>query len=59
MTNNISDLMDTLDAAVFSWDTFLDKANIDSLKYYLDRWNSQIKVFESTTEQLSAKDSFI
>lgn len=59
MTNDINDVMDTLDAAVFSGDTFLDKDNLESFKNYLERWNSKVKDLESTTKQLSVKDSFI
>lgn len=59
MTNDINEIMDTLDAAVFSGDTFLNKENLENLKHFLERWNSQVKVFESTGEQLSVKDSFI
>lgn len=59
MTNDINDVMDTLDAAVFSGDTFLDKDNLENFKHYIERWNNQLKVLESTTNQLSVKDSFI
>ena len=59
MTNDINEVMDTLDAAVFSGDTFLNKENLENFKHFLERWNSQVKVLESTGENIFATDSFV
>lgn len=53
MTNDINEVMDTLDAAVFSGDTFLNKDNLKSLKDCLKRWNAQVEMLELTENNIT------
>lgn len=42
----LHDYCEGLDAAMFSGDAFMEKANRERLLYYMARWQRQLKVWE-------------
>jgi hypothetical protein len=53
MHPNDEEAFQTIDAAFFSGDTFHDKVNLDLVKYFMERWQKEIKNIEKLNgEQL-------
>jgi len=42
MNDYLENLFDSIDAAIFSGDSFYNTKSLNRLVYYLDRWNKQI-----------------
>jgi len=55
MKQQIEDSLETIDAAIFTGDTFQDKEDRDTLTAYLERWLAEIKFIELEYQE-SLKD---
>jgi len=51
MDKHTEQLLDELDSAVFSSDTFLDKESLERLQYYVNRWQRESQNIQTFLEQ--------
>lgn len=50
MNNDIIDVLDTIDAAVFSGDTFHDAETLEHFRYLLVRWTKEADLITKLNE---------
>lgn len=51
MDKYLDDLCDSLDASVFSGDKLHDIKSLGEFKFYLDRWNKEVKNIEKLIQK--------
>lgn len=61
MRQHIEDACETIDAAMFTGDSFDDAVNREELQHYIDRWIAQLEVLQglaatSTLEDMDVDD---
>jgi len=57
--NSTEEALDSIDAAVFSGDSFHDQEGLDRLEYYMDRWQKEavaIKAMIAETQSIERRE---
>jgi len=51
MRNNFEEMLDTIDASIFSGDSLECKDNRELLKHFIDRWSRELATFKEEDNQ--------
>lgn len=54
--NKFEELLDHVDAAAFTGDSLADKENLETFRYYLERWKRKADEWEEFQKEFGEED---